>query len=154
MTRRRNFLPLAGFLICVAAFLAYPLVFARYPVTRDVPWASWLLFVLGLALVAAGLLRAFRRPETFRGRIMGPILGVLSLAVVGFFFLVTEVYSRQLPASAGAPQIGQKAPDFTLPDSQGRPVRLSGLLGAPAGGAAGSGAPGSWVLLVFYRGYW
>ena len=56
----------------------------------------------------------------------------------------------QLPASKGAPQAGQKAPDFTLLDSQGKPVKLSELL---AGGDA-TGRKGSWVLLVFYRGYW
>jgi len=147
MTRSRNFLPLAGFLVCVIAFLSYPFFFARFPVTRDVPWASWLLFALGLALVGAGLGRAFRSPERYRGRIAGPILGVLSLAVLGFFLFVTEVFSRQLPASTNAPHVGQKAPDFTLPDAQGKLVRLDELLRTPA-------PAGSWVLLIFYRGYW
>ena len=50
MAHRRNFLPLAGFLVCVVAFLSYPLFFARFPLTRDVAWASWLLFALGLAI--------------------------------------------------------------------------------------------------------
>ena len=148
-TRRRNFLPLAGFLLCGIAFLSYPTFFARFPVTRDVPWVSWLLFALGLALVGAGLVRAFRQPEVYRGRITGPILGVLSLAFLGLFLAMTMVYARQLPASAGAPQIGARAPDFTLPDTQGRPVQLAGLLGPQAGGS-----PGNWVLLIFYRGYW
>jgi len=149
MTRRRNFLPLAGFLICGIAFVSYPTFFARFPATRDVPWASWLLFVLGFALLGAGLARAFRQREIYRGRILGPILGVLSVAFLGLFLYMTLVYARQLPASAGAPQVGEKAPDFTLPDTQGRPVRLSDLLGAESGGA-----PGHWVLLIFYRGYW
>jgi len=154
MTRRRNFLPLGGFLICGIAFLSYPLFFARFPVTRDVPWVSWLLFGLGLALVGRGLVRSFRQPEHYRGRVLGPILGVLSLAFLGLFLAMTLVYARQLPASAGAPQIGAKAPDFTLPDAQGRPVRLANLLASRAGGAPESGSPGSWVLLIFYRGYW
>src|SRR5688572_25780882 len=51
MTRRRNFLPFAGFLVCGIAFMSYPTFFARFPATRDVPWVSWLLFVLGFALV-------------------------------------------------------------------------------------------------------
>jgi hypothetical protein len=155
-TRRRNFLPLAGFLLCGIAFLSYPLFFARFPVTRDVPWASWLLFALGLALVGAGLARAFRQPEVYRGRILGPILGVLSLAFLGLFLFMTVVSARQLPASAGAPKIGAKAPDFTLPDTQGRPVQLSSLLGSQGGAPGGSpgGSPGGWVLLIFYRGYW
>lgn len=148
MSRPRNFLPLAGFLVCLLAFVSYFLIFYLYPVTRDVPWVSWLIFAVGIALVTAGIVRAFRQRETYRGRVWGPILGVLSLAIVGMFLFVTTVESRRLPAAAGAPQVGQKAPDFTLPDAQGRPVRLSELM-APA-----SGSPGSWVLLIFYRGYW
>lgn len=154
MTRKRNFLPLGGFLVCAIAFVSYPLFFARFPVTRDVPWASWLLFALGLALLGAGLARPFRQPESYRGRILSPILGVLSLAVLGLFLHMTLVGARQLPASAGAPEVGEPAPDFTLPDAHGKPVRLAGLLGSPAGGGPESGAPGSWVLLIFYRGYW
>jgi len=151
MARSRNFLPLAGFLVCVIAFLSYFLVFYRFPVTRDIPWANWLLFALGLALAVAGALRPFRQPDRYRGRILGPVLAVLSVAVLGCFLLATMVVTRQLPASAGAPKVGEKAPDFTLADAQGRPVRLYGLLGS---GPAGSAAPGSWVILIFYRGYW
>lgn len=149
MTRRRNFLPLAGFLICGIAFMSYPTFFARFPATRDVPWASWLLFVLGFALLGMGLARAFRQREIYRGRVLGPIFGVLSLTFLGLFLFMTLVMARQLPASTGAPQIGEKAPDFTLPDTQNRPVQLANLLAPQAGGS-----PGSWVLLIFYRGYW
>ena len=150
MRRPRNLLPLAGFAVCILAFLSYFLLFSQFPVTRDVPWANWLLFALGLGLLGAGLARPFRQPERYRGRILGPVLAVLSLAIVGLFLYSTLVFSRQLPAAANAPQVGEKAPDFTLPDAQGRPVRLQSLLAAPAA----SGAPGSWVLLIFYRGYW
>lgn len=149
MTRQRNLLPLAGLVVCVIAFLSYFLFFYQFPVTRDVPWASWLLFALGLALVAFGIARPFREPERYRGRILGPVLGVLGVAILGLFLFATMSFSRQLPASENAPQVGEKAPDFTLPDIQGRPVSLSGLLQQPSGSA-----PGSWVLLIFYRGYW
>lgn len=149
MPRHRNLLPLGGLLLCGIAFLSYPLFFARFPATRDVPWANWLLFAAGLGMVGVGIARAFRQPERYRGRVLGPIFGVLSLAVLGFFLFMTLSLARQLPQSAGAPKVGEKAPDFTLPDFQGKPVRLSSLLAEPGGGA-----PGTWVLLIFYRGYW
>ncbi len=53
-----------------------------------------------------------------------------------------------LPESLNAPAVGAKAPDFTLPDTDGKPVRLSKLLAPEAT------AKGNWILLVFYRGYW
>jgi hypothetical protein len=153
MTRQRNLLPLAGFLLCVVAFLSYPLFFSRFPATRDVAWINWLLFAVGLGMVAVGIARPFRQPERYRRRIAGPVFGVLGVAALGLFFWMTQVYARQLPPSAGAPQVGEKAPDFTLADSQGRPVRLYSLLEQPGGGAPGI-SRSSWVVLIFYRGYW
>jgi hypothetical protein len=144
MATRRNFLPLAGFLVCLVGFLSYFFLFTLFPVTRDVPWANWLLFAGGLTLLGAGIARAFRRPEVYRGRVLGPILGVLGLAVVGFFLYATLVATRDLPASPDAPKVGQKAPDIALQDSQRRPVALRDLMGP--------GKP--WVVLIFYRGYW
>jgi len=38
-------------------------------------------------------------------------------------------------------KVGEKAPDFTIPGGNGKPVRLSGLRRHG-------------VLLYFYRGYW
>lgn len=148
MERRRNFLPLAGFLVCLVAFLSYFLFFYQFPLTRDVPWASWILFGIGLALLAVGISRAFRRREIYRGRILGPVLGVLSVAVLGLFLFATMVGSRDLPEAAGAPRVGEKVPDFVLQDSAGQSVRLYELLGREVGGS------GSWVILIFYRGYW
>ncbi len=150
MARQRNFLPLAGFLLCLVAFLSYFLILFQYPATRDVPWLSWLVFALGLALAGAGAARAFRSPERFRGKVMGPLFGVLSLAVAGLFVFATTVGSQQLPDAAGGPRVGQKAPAFTLPDAQGKPVQLASLLG----GAPDVQQAGRWVLLIFYRGYW
>ena len=69
------------------------------------------------------------------------------LAFFGFGILYLP---HQLPPSTGAPQAGQKAPDFTLPDQDGRQVTLSTLL--ESGSSAGDRVNG--VLLIFYRGYW
>lgn len=148
--RRRNFLPLAGFLVCVVAFLSYFLFFYQFPATRDVPWTGWVLLAVGLGLVAMGLARAFRQPERYRGKVLGSVLAVLSVAVLGFFLLLTNVESRKLPAAAGAPEVGEKAPDFALEGPEGKTVRLYDLLGPEVGGSG----PPSWVLLIFYRGHW
>lgn len=53
-----------------------------------------------------------------------------------------------VPESPGAPKVGEKVPDFTLPDSSGKQVTLSEFI------ANGEGGQPGWVLLIFYRGYW
>src|SRR2546428_3279333 len=141
----------AGFLLVVAGVLSYIPIFALFPITRDFPWANLLLFLAGGVLLGRGLLRAFRQPELYRGKILGSILIALSVAVVSLFVFGVFYEFRQVPASAAAPRVGQKAPDFTLPDQNGKPVTLAELLSSPPG--AGS-ARANGVLLIFYRGYW
>ena len=85
MERQRNFLPLAGLAVCVVAFLSYFVFFYQFPITRDVPWANWLLFAFGLGLAVVGLRRPYRQPERYRGRVMGPVLGVLSVTATPAF---------------------------------------------------------------------
>lgn len=145
MGRRWNWLPLVGFIVTVAAFLSYFFYFAYFPATRDFPWVNLLLFAAGLALLGAGLRRAFAQAERYRGRISGPIFVVLSVLILTLFVLYNFSFSRQLPAAAAAPRLGAPAPDFTLPDKEGKQVKLSELLEAEGT---------RWVLLVFYRGYW
>ena len=150
MKRRWNLRLWAGFLLVVGAFLAYPLVFIRFPATRDVPWATVLMFVAGLAVLASGLRRSYREPALYRGKVAGPILGVLGLLLFAFFWAGLLCFARQLPPSTGAPRVGDRAPDFTLPDQDGNAVSLSGLLSSAGGESVRRGG----VLLVFYRGHW
>ena len=152
--RTRNWYSLMGFLLSVVAFASYLLFFARFPVTRDLPWATALLFLAALALAFAGLRRTFARREIHTGRISALCLAVLSLLVAGGFTFFVAHASRQLPASQGAPQIGRKAPDFSLPDIHNQPVSLAELLTQPLTAQGGPAAPPRGVLLVFYRGYW
>jgi hypothetical protein len=149
--RRLNWPIWAGFLLSLIAFLSYFFIFVWFPVTRDFPWANLLLFALAAALLMVGIRRAFApdRPRPGRSKIAGAILATLSVAIFGFFIVVTFVIARRLPASHSAPQISQKAPDFTLSDTNGKPVSLSELLASPVNGKSPKG-----VLLVFYRGYW
>lgn len=144
----------AGFLLAVAAVLSYIALFARFPVTRNVPWTSWVMFAAAAWLLWVGVRLAFRSPVVYRGKIMGPILAVLSLGVVVFFEYATLYASRQVPASLGAPTVGAKAPEFMLADTSGKMVALSTLLSESMPVRQGSGAKPRGVLLIFYRGYW
>ena len=57
-----------------------------------------MLFGTGLAFLFIGLSRAFSQPQQFRGKVTGPILGALSILIVGFFCFVVLYQTRQLPA--------------------------------------------------------
>jgi len=142
----------AGFLLVVAGVFSYIHIFELFPITRDFPWANLLLFLAGGVLLGRGLTRAFRQPELYRGKILGSILIALSVAAVSLFVFGVFYEFRQVPASAAAPRVGQKAPDFTLPDQDGKPLALAELLASPPSGAGNARASG--VLLIFYRGYW
>jgi hypothetical protein len=152
MTLRRLNWPLwVGFVLTIAAFITYFFVFVQFPITRDFPWASLLLFVIALALVGLGVRRGFAsdRPRPMLSKIVASIVSLLSVVILGLFIFTIFIAGRWLPASKGAPQVGQQAPDFALPDTNGNQVSLEDLLTAPINGRAPKG-----VLLIFYRGYW
>ena len=66
------------------------------------------------ALLIVGLFRAFGRPQVYRGKIFGSIFAVIAVLLVAFFSYEILYSLRQVPASVGAPRVGQKAPDFFL----------------------------------------
>lgn len=142
MKRRWNWPIWAGFVVVVTGLFSY-VFFARFPITRDFPWANFLLFGIGIALLLGGLFRAFGRPQVYRGKIFGSIFAAIAALVVALFSYEFLYVLRQVPASAGAPHVGQKAPDFFLLDQNGRPVGLGDLLSNSRG-----------VVLIFYRGFW
>jgi len=155
MNKRRLNWPLwAGFLVSGVAFASYFLFFAQFPFTRDFPWVNFLLFGAAAVLLVVGLRRAFSSASTYRGKISGPILTGLSAVVMAFFCFSVFVESRQIPSATHAPEVGQKAPQFSLPDTSGRAESLSELLSTPIGAPSGTGRVPMGVLLVFYRGYW
>jgi len=96
---------------------------------------AWYLgaLVLATALAAAAVWRA-RRWLTVSALVVSCVL----LALAGFFNFV----AMRVPLTPTRLVVGQPAPDFTLPDAAGRPVRLSDYRGRQP------------VVLVFYRGYW
>jgi len=142
MKRRWNWPIWVGFLVVVAGLFSYGF-FARFPITRDFPWANFLLLGFGIALLLAGLFRAFGRPQLYRGKIFGSIFTTIAVLVLALFSYEFLYVLRQVPASTSAPRVGQKAPDFLLPDQNGKPVGLGDLLSNSKG-----------VVLIFYRGFW
>jgi hypothetical protein len=152
MTIKRLNWPLwLGFLLTLGAFLSYFFIFVLFPFTRDFPWANLLLFVGALVLLFMGLRRGFAsdRAHPLRSKIVSSIVSVVSVLVIALFVFLIFIGGRWLPASKGAPQVGQRAPEFSLPDTSGKTVSLNELLTTPVNGKAPRG-----VLLVFYRGYW
>jgi hypothetical protein len=141
--RSVNWLIWGGFAMTLAAALSYIPIFVQFPLTRDFPWVNLLLFAVAGWMLGAGLYRAYARSERHRGKISGPILGILTLGIFVFFYLGAFRFARQLPSPETALRVGQQAPEFTLTDSSGRPVSLAEL-------RQGRRA----VLLIFYRGYW
>src|SRR5713101_8388418 len=159
MKRSWNPILWGGFALVLAGIASYPTFFIRFPVTRDFPWANLLLLAVAASLLAAGVLRAFKRPEAYRGKVSGAILASLSVLLIGFFLVSVFYIASNLPASKNAPRTVDIAPDFTLPDSTGRAVTLSSLLNQPFGSndwpiTAAAAGKTSGAVLIFYRGYW
>jgi len=162
ISRQRNWAPWLGLLFALVALLSNAGFFLGFPGQRAIPWLSVALAIAALVCAAVGIMRAFRQPQVYRGKVSSAVLGVLSLLICGLV-AIAAVTSRALPTAAGAPQVGQKVPDFTLADTSGNKVSLEQLLKLEgrdavfrAGGITSAKfipAPKA-VLLVFYRGYW
>ena len=131
-----------GFLFALAGFLSYTF-FAQFPITRDFPWANLLFFAVGGILLVLGLFRAFGKPQVYRGKIFGAILATLGILMFAFFSYVFFYVLRQVPPSIGAPRVGEKAPEFTLSNQDGKEISLRDLTSRSKA-----------VALIFYRGFW
>lgn len=141
MKRKWNWPLWVGFIVAVGGLFSYEF-FAQFPITRDFPWANLLLFAIGAALLMVGLFRAFGRPQLYRGKIFGSILTAIAIFLFGLFAYEIFYVLRQVPLSAQAPRVGEKAPEFSLPAQDGKQVALADLLSS-------NGA-----VLIFYRGHW
>lgn len=114
----------------VAAFM---MLLSR-PIPIPIPPAVYLgTFAVATALAAWAVVRSRRWfPVT------ALVVSVVLLAFAGYFNFVLA----RVPTPRPAFVVGQPAPDFTLPDAAGRPVRLADYRGQKP------------VVLIFYRGYW
>jgi hypothetical protein len=144
----KNTAPWWGLLFALAALGCNGAFFVNAPLQRVFPWLSLVFAVVALSFLVMGLRLVVTGPKVYRGKILSIVVTVIALLPAALSVLAF-VGTRKLPGAAEAPQIGQRAPDFTLPDTLGKPVSLDQLLAA----SPNSQAPKA-VLLIFYRGYW
>jgi hypothetical protein len=140
-----------GFAISLLAPFAY---FSLFEITRFAFWIALLLFAITVVLLIGGLRRTYSAPESYRGKVAGPILATLCVVIIGLFGWVSYQMKRAYPVAHNAPRVGQKAPEFALTDSNNTRVRLAELLSASSSSASAAARAPRGVLLIFYRGYW
>jgi hypothetical protein len=141
----------AGFGLSIVALAVY-IFFVNE--TRTVFWPALIVFIVAAVLLASGVKRRAREPELYRGRTAGPVLTALSVLIFGLFGFIVYQVSRVFPDAKHAPQIGQRAPEFSLVDTNGENFTLAQLLSTPLADSAGAARPTKGVLVFFYRGYW
>jgi hypothetical protein len=147
--KRLNWQIWAGFLLSLFAGFSYLFIFVRWAITRDFPWVNLILFAIALVLLFLGLRRAFKPDKGVIAKVFSSLAAALGVLTLAAFLFVVFVVGRWLPGSPGAPQVGQRAPEFTLNDSNNQPVTLAQLLTEQI-----NNKPPKGVLLIFYRGYW
>lgn len=147
--KRFNWAIWTGFLVSIFALLSYPFLFVNWAITRDFPWANLLLLAIALVLLFLGIRKAFAPGRRRLSKIVASLVATLSVLILGLFLFAAFIAARWLPASTGAPQVNQKAPDFTMTDTNRNRVALAELLTQPI-----NNRPPKGVLLIFYRGYW
>lgn len=108
------------------------------PGLRDNPWPMEVIATLATVATLYLAAQAYRQK---RLRIVATISAVVALLGLALFFQVVHVVSYQLPGAPKEIAVGVNAPDFELPDSQGKSFSLASKRGQP-------------VLLVFHRGVW
>src|SRR5499433_137406 len=120
--------------IVMGAVAAYALLL-RVAIVRNHPEGYVIAFALATALAALAVARArARRWPAWLA------LGLTSLLLVGgawFNFVAARV-----PDTPTVLRVGERPPDFTLPDAAGRQVSLADYRGKKP------------VVIIFYRGYW
>ncbi len=129
----------AGPLTAAFGLLSYFLIFAKWPMTRDVAWVNLPLVWGGAAMTLWGAWLAWKRGGW---RIAAGGLGAMfALACATLLTLYCFVLSYDLPAVTDQSAPGVSLPALTLPAHDGTTVNL-------AKAARGK------LVVAFYRGAW
>jgi hypothetical protein len=129
-TERRLGLALFGLFLCLSGPIAWAQLLDQ-PWLRSSGAPAW-------ALMAAGVLCGWLAARADRRWFVRGLAALDTLLLALFAWLFFGFAALPATPAEALPS----APDFTLPDHEGRPVTLSQRLG---------GGP---ILLVFYRGHW
>jgi len=121
-------------LVAVGAIAAYVLLL-RVAVVRNHPEGYVVAFAVATALAALAVARA--RARRWPAWLVFGLSVILLGAGAWFNFVVARI-----PNTPTALRVGERPPDFTLPDAGGRAVTLADYRGQKP------------VVLVFYRGHW
>jgi hypothetical protein len=138
-------------LLAIGALATNFVFFLNPPMQATLPWVGLALALAALVLLGVGIRRAIAHWQNYRGRAFSVVFSVLALIFAAASLFIFS-HARALPKSAGAPQVGQQLPDFTLEDTNGQQVSLDSLFRSSPGEPSPP-APKT-VLLIFYRGYW
>jgi hypothetical protein len=127
-------LALTSVLVAIGAVAAYVLLLG-VALVRNNPEGYVIAFALATGLAVLAVVRA--RTRRWPAWVALSFTSLVLVAGAWFNFVLTRV-----PDTPTAFRVGERAPDFTLPDASGRPVTLADYRGKKP------------VVLVFYRGYW
>jgi hypothetical protein len=126
----------AGLSVAVAiGTVAAYLLFFPVAAVRNHPEAYVAAFAAATALAVVAVVRA--RARRWLAWLALGLASVLLVAGAWFNFVGARV-----PDTPTTLRLGERPPDFTLPDAAGRPVALADFRGQKP------------VVLIFYRGYW
>jgi hypothetical protein len=117
--------------VALGTVAAYVLLF-HVAVVRNHPEGYVVAFAVAVILAALAVRRS-RRWYVWPALVLS-----VALLVLGSW----AYFAARIPATPTALRVGERPPDFTLPDAAGRPVSLADYRGEKP------------VVLVFYRGYW
>ena len=131
---RSSTLAALSVVIAVGAIVAYALLL-RVPIVRNHPEGYVIAFALATVLAALAVMRA--RTRRWPAWLALALTSLVLVAGAWFNFVAARV-----PDTPTVLRVGERPPDFTLPDAAGRPVTLADYRGKKP------------VVLVFYRGYW
>src|SRR5882724_7384714 len=92
--RQRNWAPWFGLLLALVALLSNAGFFLGLPGQRAIAWLSVALAIAALVCAAVGIMRAFRQPQVYGGKVSSSILGVVSLLICGFAALISVQAQR------------------------------------------------------------